>query len=417
VRDRAKSLAAETIGDRQDPSPSAPGCFRVLMIAPTSFFADYGCHVRILEEARVLQKLGNQVSICTYHTGRDLPDLDIRRTMYIPWRRDYEVGSSRHKIAFDVLLSLRCLRAMRQVRPQVIHAHLHEGALIGTVLSRLWRLPLVFDFQGSMTSEMLDHKFLKQGSPFYGFLRWLEREIDHLAPRILTSSAHASDLLVEEFGCNPQKLTLLPDCVSTDVFKPCPRDEEWVRYKQAWGIPTNRLVVVYLGKLAEYQGVGHLLKAARLICDRRDDVHFIVAGYPYVEHYRQVAAELGLADRVSFPGKVRYEDAPHILSLGDVAVSPKLSLTEGAGKLLNYMSMALPVVAYDTAVSHEYLADDGVYAERGSVEDLARCLQLLLDDAALRAERGDRLRRRAQERYGWEEAGRTILDIYRSSSR
>ncbi|MEZ4582116.1 MAG: hypothetical protein R3A10_10865 [Caldilineaceae bacterium] len=26
---------------------------RVLFIAPTSFFADYGCHVRILEEARV----------------------------------------------------------------------------------------------------------------------------------------------------------------------------------------------------------------------------------------------------------------------------------------------------------------------------------------------------------------------------
>ena len=52
---------------------------------------------------------------------------------------------------------------MREVRPQVIHAHLHEGALIGAVLSRLWRVPLVFDFQGSMTSEMVDHDFLKPG--------------------------------------------------------------------------------------------------------------------------------------------------------------------------------------------------------------------------------------------------------------
>ena len=33
------------------------------MIAPTSFFADYGCHVRILEEARVLRKLGHEITI------------------------------------------------------------------------------------------------------------------------------------------------------------------------------------------------------------------------------------------------------------------------------------------------------------------------------------------------------------------
>jgi len=409
-----EGIAEERLAARQGSASSVPGPFRVLMIAPTSFFADYGCHVRILEEARVLQKLGSRVSICTYHTGRDLPELTILRTMSIPWRREYEVGSSRHKIAFDVLLSLRALQAMREVRPQVIHAHLHEGALIGSVLARLWRLPLVFDFQGSMTSEMVDHKFLKPDSRFYGFLRSLERGIDHLAPRIVTSSAHASDLLVEEFGCVRNKITLLPDCVSTDIFKPFPRDAEWVRYKQAWGIPTDRLVVVYLGKLAEYQGVGHLLQAARLLRDRRDDVHFVIAGYPYVEHYRQMAADMGLADRVVFPGKVRYEDAPHILSLGDVAVSPKLSLTEGAGKLLNYMSMALPVVAYDTEVSHEYLDSDGAYAERGNVGDLAHQLELLLDDPARRAQAGVRLRQRAQEHYDWDVAGRTILNIYRS---
>ena len=64
------------------------------MVAPTSFFADYGCHVRILEEARVLQRRGHEVTIVTYHTGRNLPDMDIRRTLPIPWRRDYEVAVS-----------------------------------------------------------------------------------------------------------------------------------------------------------------------------------------------------------------------------------------------------------------------------------------------------------------------------------
>ncbi|RLC65314.1 MAG: glycosyltransferase family 1 protein, partial [Chloroflexi bacterium] len=46
------------------------------MVAPTSFFLDYGCHVRILEEARVLQRLGHRVTIVTYYLGRDVPDLE-----------------------------------------------------------------------------------------------------------------------------------------------------------------------------------------------------------------------------------------------------------------------------------------------------------------------------------------------------
>ena len=384
------------------------------MIAPTSFFADYGCHVRILEEARVLQRLGNRVAICTYHNGRDMPDQDIRRTMTIPWRRDYEVGSSRHKIAFDVLLFLRALLAMRQVKPHVIHAHLHEGALIGYVLSRFWRVPVVFDFQGSLTGEMVDHQFLSPNGWFHAIMRRLEGFIDRVSPRILTSSDHAASLLTGEFGCPPQRITRVPDCVNTEMFRPVPRDAEWARRKRAWGIPTQRTVVVYLGLLAGYQGIDHLMRAAQAICSHRDDVHFLIGGYPNVERYRELARHLGILDHVTFTGRVRYEDAPRVLSLGDIAVSPKLSKTEGAGKLLNYMAMALPVVTFDTEVSREYLADYGVQAVRGDSDDLARCLESLVEDPQRRRELGLALRRRAEERYSWDAAGQIVLDVYAS---
>ncbi len=42
--------------------------YRVLMLAPTMFFADYGCHVRILEEAVTLRKLGQSVTILAIPT-------------------------------------------------------------------------------------------------------------------------------------------------------------------------------------------------------------------------------------------------------------------------------------------------------------------------------------------------------------
>jgi len=394
--------------------PTKRKSYRVLMIAPTSFFADYGCHVRILEEARILEKLGSQVTICTYHNGRDLPGVKVLRTASIPWRKGYEVGSSRHKIVFDALLFLRALSAMWQVKPDILHAHLHEGALIGLVLAKLWRVPLVFDLQGSLTSEMVDHHFLSPDGPYFAPMRKLEQFIDQATPCILTSSAHSAELLTTEFGCPQQKITDVPDCVDTQRFRPRFDDQERLNLKRIWGIPPQRTVVVYLGLLAEYQGTEHLLRAAQTICSHRDDVHFLIGGYPDAASYRHLAAMMGLSDHVTFTGKVRYEDAPALLSLGDVAVCTKLSKTEGAGKLLNYMAMALPTVAFDSSVSREYLGEHGIYAARADSDDLARSLEMLVDNPRQRAVLGTALRRRAQERYSWDAAGRIILQVYAS---
>jgi len=121
------------------------------------------------------------------------------------------------------------------------------------------------------------------------------------------------------------------------------------------GIPQDRTVVAYLGLLAPYQGTDLLLEAASIIQRVRRDVHYFIMGFPGVDTYRMKAIERGLADHVTFTGKVNYEDAPRYLRLGDVAVAPKVSETEGCGKLLNYMACALPTVAFDTPVSREYL--------------------------------------------------------------
>ena len=266
-------------GKRSPTASNAAGAddsraLRVLMIAPTSFFADYGCHVRILEEARVLQRLGHDVTIATYHNGNAVPGMDIRRTLSIPWRRDYVVGSSRHKIAFDALLGLKTLQLLARGRYDVVHAHLHEGALIGLVAGRLCGRPVVFDFQGSMTSEMLDHHFLKRQGIGYKLLRWLETRIDRRAPIILTSTSNALSLLVEEFGCQPDRVRSLPDCVDTDMFRPIaahdPADRAALR--RELGIPEGRKLIVYLGLLAEYQGTSLLLEAMQRVIRERQDV-------------------------------------------------------------------------------------------------------------------------------------------------
>ncbi|MCL5958210.1 MAG: glycosyltransferase family 4 protein, partial [Chloroflexi bacterium] len=309
--------------------------YNILTIAPTSFFADYGCHVRILEEIRTLQRLGNTVTVCTYHNGDDLPGVEIKRSLDVPWRKGVQVGSSRHKLYFDAMLSTKTLRVALRRKPDLIHAHLHEGALIGYPISRLLRIPLVFDFQGSMTAEMIDHHFLKRGSLFHPPLRWLESRINEMAGAIITSSHNGARILREDFHLPPEKIYPVPDAVDTERFKPRfdpEAEEDKINLKRQLGIPLNRQIVVYLGLLANYQGTDLLLEAARHLLPTVPDLHFVIMGYPGVDSYRELAEYLGLAGHVAFPGRIPYEQAPRYLSLGDVAVSPKMSVTEGSGK-------------------------------------------------------------------------------------
>lgn len=358
------------------------------------------------------------MTITTYHNGGPVDGLDIRRTLPIPWRKGYEVGSSRHKIGLDALLAAKALESVVRERFDVIHAHLHEGALIGVVLSHLFHLPMVFDFQGSMTGEMLDHHFLRRQGQIYKLFRRLEQWIDRHSSLILTSTVQAEQMLIEEFGCLPEHVRSLPDCVDTDTFRPAAAydPDDLAMLRRELGVPMSRKVIVYLGLLAEYQGTGHLLEALQYVVRERQDVHLLLMGFPHLDFYRQKADALGLSGFVTFTGRIPYQQAPTYLALGDVAVAPKLSLTEGAGKLLNYMAVGLPTVAFDTPVAREFLGSEGWLASRGDVESLARSLLDGLSLADSDPERfhstGQRLRQRAVQHFSLDRTGRQIVMAY-----
>ena len=385
------------------------------MIAPTSFFLDYGCHVRILEEARVLQKFQHRVKIVTYPLGRSLPELDIERAASIPFRGRHEVGPSRSKLLIDVLLAFKSLQTALGFQPQIIHAHLHEGALIGGVLSRWLRVPLVFDFQGSMASEMVDHQFIASRGKLYAMVRALEGQIDRLPHHILTSSQNAAHVLIDDFHVAAERVTVLSDCVNADEFMPIvdaahATDADDLRAQLK--IPRERRVIVYIGLLDEYRGTRVMLDAMKELLARGTDAHLVIIGFPNIERYRAHAGQLGIAARVNFVGRVPYEDAPRWLSLGEVALEPKMSATEAAGKVLNYMALGLPTVAFDIPVMREYLGEWGVYAPLGDVRAFAERIQGLLDQPARAREIGTALRARAIANFSWDRAGHAIERVY-----
>jgi glycosyltransferase involved in cell wall biosynthesis len=383
---------------------------KVLMVAPTPFFGDRGCHVRILEETRALAALGVEVRVATYHGGLDVAGIPTIRSPRLPWVPRLPVGFSAHKPYLDLLLLGTAARAARAYRPDVVHGHLHEGAVLATILRWLRRRPAVADLQGSLTGEMVDHGTLPARGLLPAASRWIERGVLRGPTRILASSSAFARELTERWRLPTERVVSLPDGVHPDVFRPgLPADDLRARLDL-----TGKRVVVYLGVLTPYQGVDDLLAAWPLIVRAVPEAHLLLMGYPNDERYRRAVERRSLERSVTVTGRIPYADAPRYLNLGDVAVSPKRSTSEANGKLLNYMACGLPTVAYDGPVAREVLGEAGVLAPLGNTTALAAACASLLADAGERKRRGEALRERAVAEFGWPALAGRLVDTYRA---
>lgn len=381
---------------------------RVMMLAPTPFFNDSGCHIRIYEEARALVRRGHSVRIVTYHLGRDMPGIPTLRIPRIPWCGKLIDGPSWHKPYLDILMFYRALKMAHAFRPHLIHAHLHEGAWIGGRLKKRLGIPLLFDYQESMTGEMIHNGFVNDGSLLHRFFLRQERQINGgSADFIITSSGPMARDLIARGGVAAHKVEPLPDGVDSTMFRPCQRDELRTQLRLSHDTP----LVVYFGALNCNQGIDTLLATIVQLKSKGSPIRFLILGFPE-EEYRNKAIELGIERMIIFTGRIEYNKVPFYLSAGDLAVSPKLSLTESNSTLLNYMACGLPTVAFDIPVNRELLGDAGVYATYDDARDLAAKLVWLMENKEER-DRLSRLLRERSERHSWDIRGKALDEIYR----
>ena len=146
--------------------------------------------------------------------------------------------------------------------------------------------------------------------------------------------------------------------------------------------------------------------------ERRQDVHFLIMGYPGLEQYRRQAHDLQILSHVTFTGRVPYEEASKHLALADIAVSAKRSATEANGKLLNYMDAGLPTVVYDTPVAREVLGPLGEYVAPGDITGLANAIITLLDNQARREQLSNALRSRVRAEFSWDDTSALLEAEY-----
>lgn len=384
---------------------------RVLMIAPTPFFADRGCHVRIYEEAKCITRLGIELLIWTYPIGDDPPRIPIKRIAKVSGYERLEAGPSWPRLYLDAHLLKEAYKECARFKPDLIHAHLHEGCLIGAVLRARFKLPLVFDYQGSLYKESLHHGFIKETGVLASAFKAVEQWLDKIPDRLIVSAKTMATPLVSRGLC----VETVPDGVDPDMFAPGAADPD---LKQKLGIPPGRPLAVYLGVLSQYQGTDIILKAAKYLLDASSPVHFLVMGYPEPQ-YKAAAKELGVDKMVTFTGRLNYFESAKYLRLGDVALAPKLARTEGNGKVILYMACGLATVAFDLPINREIMGDTAKWVAPSDDRDqcakgFADALTGLIDDPDQKKALADAGLTRAREELSLERQGERLAAVYES---
>ncbi len=319
---------------------------KVLVIAPTPYFSDRGCHIRIYEETNALIKLGHRVKICTYHIGRDVIPRNAKlvrvRTRFRTYNKQ-DAGWHWMKPLLDLQLLFVVVKEMRRFLPDVVHAHLQEGIAIGLIAKKITRSKaiLVFDSQGEVTEELAATNVLSKKT----MLAWMTKKVEmwlmRSADLVVTSSEPLRKVYMQY---RKTGIMVVNDAPMHMALK----EGDTVAARRQLSIPATARVVLYAGSLLPYKGIEDFLQACVHVLKQVPEAFFLIVGYPNTETYQKMAGRMGIPlSAILFTGRVPYENLALYVCAADVGVEPKKNTShESSAKVLNYLVAGLRVAAY-----------------------------------------------------------------------
>ena len=282
------------------------------------------------------------------------------------------------------------------------------GGLIKYLLT-FGSVPLVFDVQGSLTSELDTFKWIKGKKIIRWFFHNLEKLICKMPDFFICSSVPNGDIIKDRFHIDPDRVKVVIDGVHTDFFSKPPRKG----FKAELGIPRDAPLIIFTGALLAAKGIENLVSAIPMVLKKRKDAHFLIVGYP-VEETAAKIKKLGVEANVHFTGMVDYFELPDYLLISDIAIDPKMEKAgEASGKVINYMGAGLPVVCFEGKNNRRFLGDGGIYAADDKVENLAARMVWAIENPDRAKELGELNQKRVEEVFSWNNSIKATVKAFK----
>ena len=247
---------------------------------------------------------------------------------------------------------------------------------------KLFGKRFIFDHH-DINPELYEAKFGRRGF-MYDMLVRLERWTFRTADVSIATNESYRRIAIERGGMHPDKVFVVRSGPALSRMKILPPVDS---LKQG-----RRYLVGYVGVMGEQEGIDLLLEAVRHVVQvlGRSDIHFgIVGGGTALEAMRQLAVKLGVADYVTFTGRVPDAELLAMLNTADVCANPdvanEMNDKSTMNKIMEYMALGKPIVQFDLTEGRYSARDASLYAKKNDPVDLAEKIVQLCDDPAARA--------------------------------
>lgn len=307
-----------------------------------------------------------------------------------------------------------------ELQPGVLHTTTdYTNAVVTRELARRRSLPWVYEMRGQLeqTWVMSRPAPLREEAAASERVRLLRAKEAELATQanavIVLSEVQRSDLIAR--GVPATSIHVIPNSVDERLLE---MDETPTAARASLGLPTDGVWVGTVSSLVAYEGLDLLIRSVAQCRAAGLDVRCAIVGdgvsRPGLE---ALAADLGIADQVVFPGRQPRKDSLQWFQALDVFTVPRLDsiVTRIVTplKLVEASALQRPVVASDLPALEELVVkpQSGLSFLNGNVDSLAAQITRLAEDPQLRATLAQRGRAFARERT-WQNAAAKVAGIY-----
>ena len=328
-----------------------------------------------------------------------------------------------------VIRALRvCLSiGVRPTDADIVHSHTWYAAFGGLLARMIHGIPLVVTAHSIEPLRPWKREQLGRGADVSA---WAERTALEAADAVVAVSTEMRRDLLHHYAIPSERVHVIPNGVDVDTYRPATGRTRIERF----GIDPRRPYVLFVGRISRQKGLLHLIRAIPALAQGAQVV--LCAATPDTpELAREVETAVARvqAERsgvVWIPEMVDRATAVELYSHAAVFCCP--SVYEPFG-LINLEAMAceVPVVASAVGGIPEVVVDgetgrlvpvdlvehDGVVEPRdpdGYARDLAREINGVLADPALRRTMGVKGRQRAEALFSWAAVARRTLSLYQA---
>lgn len=273
--------------------------------------------------------------------------------------------------------------------------------------------PFAFQGKNVLTVQDISYLILPHTVPrpqhLYSlkFLPYAARKAD----RIITPSRFTKQTLLERLNLPEEKIRVIYHGVDP-IFQPLDKNFSLKKIKEKYGIK-NRFLFC-LSSLVRRKNLVRLIKAHHYLKEKgKIDQILIISGrkgWGFFKDIFEVVDELKAEKEVIFTGYLPEEDRILFYNAADLFIYP--SLHEGFGlPVLEAMACATPVITSNTSALPEISEDAALLMNPYKVEEIAFCIQHLLEDRELYKELQQKGLKRVKS-FSWENTARQTLQVY-----